>query len=141
MATTDDFYGKGWAFPIPASSTGPLYAAGEDKICQSIWLILSTAKGERPMLGDFGCGIHDLVFAANTAALRGLVAVEVRETLTRWEPRVDVLDVRVEAPDDARNELIISISCRVRSNNAALNLVYPFFLNEGVGLAGIRRAS
>jgi phage baseplate assembly protein W len=88
------------------------------------------------MLPDFGCGIHDLVFAANTAALRGLVSAEVRDAITRWEPRVDVLDIQVETPDDARNRIIISIACRVRQNNAALNLVYPFFLTEGVGLGG-----
>ena len=141
MARDSDFLGRGWAFPIAAGPHGPAYAAGAEKIRQSIWLILSTAKGERPMLADFGCGIHDLVFSANTAALRGLVAAEVRAALTRWEPRVDVLDVRAEAPADARNRLIISIGCRIRANNAALNLVYPFVLNEGVGLGGGSRAA
>jgi phage baseplate assembly protein W len=136
-----DFLGQGWAYPLTASAHGPRYAAGADKIRQSIWLILSTAKGERPMLPDFGCGIHDLVFAANTAGFRGLVTAEVRDAITRWEPRVDVLEVRVESPDDARNRVIISIACRIRENNAALNLVYPFFLNEGLGLGGSSRAS
>lgn len=136
-----DFLGRGWAFPLAAGPRGPRYADGADKIRQSIWLILSTAKGERPMLPDFGAGIHDLVFSANTAGLRGLVAANVRDALTRWEPRVDVLDVTVESPADARNRLIISIGCRIRANNAALNLVYPFFLTEGVGLGGDRRAA
>ena len=136
-----DFLGKGWAFPIAAPTRrGPEYESGAEKIRQSIWLILSTAKGERPFRPDFGAGIHDLVFSANTPGLRGLIATDVRDALTRWEPRVDVLDVRVETPDDARNRLIISIGCRIRANNAALNLVYPFFLTEGVGLAGDRRA-
>ena len=126
---------------MSASPRGPRYLSGPEKIRQSIWLILSTAKGERVMLADFGCGIHDLIFAANTAGLRGLIAANVRDALTRWEPRVDVLDVQVDAPDDARNQLIISIACRIRSNNAALNVVYPFFLTEGIGLAGVHRAS
>src|SRR3954467_9274954 len=117
MTTTDDILGQGWRYPVTASADGPRWASGADKIRQSIWLILSTAKGERLMLPDFGCGVHDLVFAANTAALRGLVATEVREALTRWEPRADVLDVRVETPDDARNRVIISIACRIRENN------------------------
>jgi phage baseplate assembly protein W len=141
MTAGGDFLGRGWAYPLVGSGKGPRWAGGADKIRQSIWLILSTAKGERPMLPDFGCGIHDLVFAANTAGLRGLVGAEVRDAITRWEPRVDVLDVQVETPDDARNRVIISIACRIRENNAALNLVYPFFLNEGVGLGGGSRAS
>jgi phage baseplate assembly protein W len=141
MTSAGDFLGQGWGYPLGGSAKGPQWAAGPDKIRQSIWLILSTAKGERPMLPDFGCGIHDLVFAANTAGLRGLVGAEVRDAIGRWEPRVDVLDVQVEAPDDARNRIIISIAGRIRENNAALNLVYPFFLNEGVGLGGGERAS
>ena len=140
MATDGDFIGRGWAHPLSAGPKGPLWASGADKIRQGIWLVLSTAKGERVMLPGFGCGIHDLVFQSNTAGLRGLVAAEVRDALTRWEPRVDVLDVRVESPEDARNQVVISIACRIRENNAALNLVYPFFLDEGVGVGGGRRA-
>ena len=135
--TFPDFLGRGWAFPIGGP---PRYAGGADKIAQSIRLILSTAKGERPMLPGFGAGIHDRVFAADTAALRGVLAADVRDALTRWEPRVDVLDVRVEAPADDPSRLIISISCRIRANNAALNIVYPYVLNEGVGLGGGDRA-
>jgi hypothetical protein len=141
MAVDGDFIGRGWRFPLRGDARGPRYEGGADRIRQSIWLILSTAKGERPMLPDFGCGVHDLVFAANTAGLRGLVTAEVRDAITRWEPRVDLLDVRVETPDDSRNRIVISIACRVRENNAALNLVYPFFLSEGVGLGGGSRAS
>ena len=141
MAVDGDFIGRGWRYPLRGDARGPRYEGGADRIRQSIWLILSTAKGERPMLPDFGCGIHDLVFAANTAGLRGLVTAEVRDAMTRWEPRVDLLDVRVETPDDSRNRIVISIACRVRENNAALNLVYPFFLSEGVGLGGGSRAS
>ena len=83
------------------------------------------------MQPDFGCGIHDLVFEPNTAALRGVVQTNVREALTRWEPRIDVLDVRVETPPDFRNRLLIHVDYRVRANNAVFNLVYPFFLDEG----------
>ena len=99
MTIDGDFLGQGWRYPVTSGPDGPRWASGADKIRQSIWLVLSTAKGERLMLPEFGCGIHDLVFSANTAALRGLVAADVRDALTRWEPRVDVLDVRVEAPD------------------------------------------
>src|SRR4051794_10116502 len=129
-----DFLGQGWAFPIQPNPGGRLvYLDGEEKIRQSIWLILSTAPGERQMLPDFGCGIHDLVFAPNTATLRGLVQERVRDALVRWEPRIDVIDVRVETSPDARNYLLIRIDYRVRSNNAFYNLVYPFFINEGAG--------
>src|SRR5262245_25083844 len=125
-----DFIGRGWPFPVKRSSSGRLaYQGGDEKIRQSIWILLSTAPGERLMLPDFGCGIHDLVFEANTASLRRIVEERTRDALIRWEPRIDVLDVRVETPPEARNYLLIRIDYRVLSNNALYNLVYPFYLN------------
>jgi hypothetical protein len=129
-----DFFGRGWSFPVQPSTGGQItFIEGEEKIRQSIWIILSTAPGERQMRPEFGCGIHDLVFEPNTVAFRGLVQEKVRETLVRWEPRIDVVDVRVDTPPDARNYVLIRIDYRLRANNAFYNLVYPFFINEGSG--------
>jgi uncharacterized protein len=130
----DDLIGQGWPFPIKPDPNGKLgFLAGEDRIKQSIWVILSTAAGERQMLPDFGCGIQDLVFQPNTAALRGVVQQQVRDALVKWEPRINVLDVRVETPPEGRNYLLIRIDYQVLANNSLYNLVYPFFLNEGAG--------
>ena len=87
----------------------------------------------RVMLPDFGCGIHDLVFQPNTAALRGQVQVKVRDALLRWEPRIDVLAVQVDTPPEQRNYLLIRVDYQVRDSNSFYNLVYPFFVNEGAG--------
>lgn len=84
------------------------------------------------MLPSFGCGIHDLTFEANTSSLRGLLREKVREALVQWEPRIDVVEVRVEVPPEGRNHLLIRVDYRLRTNNAFYNLVYPFFLSEGV---------
>jgi uncharacterized protein len=127
-----DFIGSGWAFPVrPGPSGSPLYQDGPEKIRQSLWILLSTAPGERLMLPEYGCGIHDLTFQANSDALRAVVQTKVRESLLRWEPRIDVLDVRVETPAEQRNYLLVRIDYRVRANNSLYNLVYPFFLTEG----------
>jgi predicted component of type VI protein secretion system len=48
-----------------------------------------------------------------------------------YEPRIDVLSVQVDDSPGEPNLLLIRIDYRVRSNNAAGNLVYPFFLQEG----------
>lgn len=129
-----DIIGRGWAFPIQPDNEGRLrFLGGEEKIRQSIWLILSTAPGESPLRPEFGCGIHDLVFEPNTAALRGLVQAQVREALLRWEPRIDLIDLQIAAPPDALHYLLIRIDYRIRATNAFFNLVYPFFLNEGAG--------
>jgi phage baseplate assembly protein W len=127
-----DIIGRGVDFPMRPLVNGQMrLRGGDEKIRQSIWLILSTTPGEREMRPEFGCGINEILFDANTARLRGIVEEKVREALARWEPRIDVLEVRAETPPEGRNHLLIRIDYRVRANNALYNLVYPFFINEG----------
>jgi phage baseplate assembly protein W len=132
VAENRDFLGRGWRFPIRITTAGGVaMAEGEEKVRQSIEIILATSPGEVPMTPDFGCGVHDLVLEANTEALHGLATQSVRDALVRNEPRIDVLDVRARSgADDA--QLIVEIDYRLRANNAVFNLVYPFFLLEGV---------
>lgn len=103
----------------------------EQKIEESIFLILGTSMRERPMLPGFGCGVHDLVFAPNNAATVAEVSTTVREALVRYEPRIDVIAVDASAAPEEDNLLLIRIDYRVRANNAQSNLVYPFFITEG----------
>ena len=47
------------------------------------------------MRPEFGCRIHDHVFAPANATTAGQLAYDVRAALDRWEPRIDVDDVEV----------------------------------------------
>jgi phage baseplate assembly protein W len=125
------FLGVGWGFPVEVDKKTSAIetAAYEASVRQSIWLILGTAKGERVMRPDFGCGIYDLVFELNDAATAGKVAQSVREALLAFEPRLDVVDVQVR-PDEAGEVMLISIDYQVRATNNAFNLVYPFYLER-----------
>jgi phage baseplate assembly protein W len=126
-----DFLGIGWKFPLQVTSTGRIAQAKyEQRIEESIFLILSTSKGERPMLPNFGCGIHDLVFAPNNTATLSQVVQSVRKALTAYEPRIDLLDVAAESPPGSENLILIRMNFRLRANNAVGNLVYPFYIRE-----------
>ncbi len=134
MAATrqPQFLGSGWRFPVAPTALGRLaFSQGALRVAESIWLILSTAPGERVMRPEFGCGIHELVFAPNDEATHGEVTERVREALTRYEPRIDLEDVRVEAAAGEPNKLLIRVDYRLRATNAAHNLVYPFYIAEG----------
>jgi phage baseplate assembly protein W len=128
------FLGAGWGFPVgvDAQSGGINAAAYEESVRQSLWIILGTAKGERVMRPDFGCGIYDLVFENVTTALFGRIAQAVREALLMFETRIDVLDVQVR-PDNGGEVLLISIEYEVRATNNVFNLVYPFYLERSAG--------
>ena len=124
--------GTGWRFPISITGRGGFALSSEEQsVAESIWVVLSTARGERVMRPEFGCGIHEYVFAPNNASTRGAIAYQVQQSLTRWEPRIDVIDVRVDDAAEQPNLLLIHVDYRIRANNAFHNLVYPFFLQEG----------
>jgi uncharacterized protein len=124
-----DFIGAGIAFPLRVSTTGGIALVTEHReIEEAIRLILATAYGERPMRPDFGCGIHDLVFAPADATTAGQIAYEVRLSLARWEPRIDVDDVTVSIDQADASVLYIDISYEVRGTNDPRNLVFPFYV-------------
>lgn len=127
-----DFLGKGWKFPIRVNGRGGLsYSSGAQSIAEAIWVILSTPPNTRMMQPEFGCGIHDYVFAPNNPNTIATVTQEVHGALLRWEPRIDVLDVRVVSHPETPNTLLIYVDYRIRANNAFHNVVYPFYINEG----------
>jgi phage baseplate assembly protein W len=124
----DLFVGRGIAFPMRVNPTGGIaLASGDDEIAESIRLILGTSPGERPMRPDFGCPIHDHVFAPADASIIGMIGFEVRNSLTMWEPRIDVLDVTVSQDDSRPSLLYIDITYEVRDTNDPRNLVFPFY--------------
>ena len=125
----DEFIGAGWAFPLRTDSAGGIaLVTREREIEESIRLILGTAYGERPMRPEFGCGIHDEIFSLAEATTFGRIAADVRRSLRRWEPRIEVRDVEVTPdPDDAAT-LYIDIRYSIGSTNDPRNLVFPFYV-------------
>jgi phage baseplate assembly protein W len=124
-----EFIGRGWASPLRTDATGSIaLVSGDRELQESIRLILGTAYGERPMRPEFGCGIHDYVFAPADATTAGLIAYEVRASLLRWEPRVDVRDVDVRPDPTDPATLYIDISYAVKDTNDPRNLVFPFYV-------------
>lgn len=126
----NDFLGIGWKFPLQLNPSGGIARASrEQKIKESILIILGTAKGERVMRPDFGADLHRLVFEPNNSVTANLAKHYVEEALILWEQRIQVKNV------EARNEmdegrLIIDIDYIIRATNSPQNLVFPFYLNE-----------
>ncbi|WP_309117386.1 GPW/gp25 family protein [Saccharothrix sp.] len=124
-----DFVGRGLAFPVHTDATGSVALVGGDReVVESIRLILATAPGERPMRPEFGCAIHDLVFAPADAATAGRIAYEVRISLERWEPRIALADVSVGFDEVDQGTLLIDIRYSLRGTNDPRNLVFPFYV-------------
>jgi hypothetical protein len=128
-----DFLGAGWAFPVGVDgNSGRIALARRERdIEDAITMILLTPKGQRVMRPDFGCQIHDLVFAPNDAKTAGLAAYYVEEALLFWEPRIRLIEVTAEADPDNRERLLIHIDYEVKATYDRRALVFPFYRIPG----------
>jgi hypothetical protein len=124
----DDYIGAGWAFPLRTNTRGGIaLVRREQELEEAMRLILATYPGERPMRPEFGSRVRDWVFrGSDTESIAGL-SLEVRTAILRWEPRVDVKDVRVTRDGAAGNKLLINIQYQALDTNDRRNLVFPFY--------------
>jgi len=148
-----DFIGSGWRFPIKVNARGGLdWSNGPQRIQDSIWLIIKTALGERIMRPNFGAGVDDFVFQSNSVVNRTKLAIAIKSALLEWEPRIDLDEVRVDSaadlestrvdagaqdisfisPGNFESQVLVTIQYRIRTTNEFFNVVFPFYLEEGV---------
>ena len=100
-------FGAGLSFPPRVGADGRLaWSRGEDNIREAIQVILMTEASERLMLPDFGGGLGRFLFEPNNAATRTLIEDRISTALQRWEPRIQVESVEVQAdPNDAQSAI------------------------------------
>lgn len=129
------FLGKGWQFPIQVDeTTGRIkLSAGEENIAESIRIILRTFHGERVMRPEFGSGVNNFLFSETSATNRGLLKSTIMRAIIEWEPRVDEVDVSVTMDSQQPTLLQVAVAYRIRQTNEIANLVYPFYLESGLG--------
>lgn len=136
MTSTSAFLGQGVNFPPTIDpATGRFLMCGEEEdIRQSIYIIIMTRKNERAMMPDFGCNIHDYVFELPDSASMSMLRLEIIDALVQWEPRVVDVEVGVDLGEISNGKVIFEIGYRVRATNNPNNLVFPYYLYEGVGM-------
>ncbi|MGZ8493410.1 MAG: GPW/gp25 family protein [Gemmatirosa sp.] len=129
---TRDFLGTGWAFPVGVDARGRIALSRRERdVEEAILMILLTPKGQRVMRPDFGCQIHDLIFAPNDATTAGLAAYYVKDALAMWEPRIRVLEVNAGPDPQAQERLLIDIRYEIKATYDRRALVFPFYRIPG----------
>ena len=110
-----DFLGRGIGFPFRFDrATGSVATSEyEENIRENITIILGTKPGERQMLPEFGCRIHEFMFAPNTPATATIIRGHVEEALSRFEPRIEVQEVK--AWPDPGGKLRVEVRYQIRS--------------------------
>ena len=59
-------------------------------IVQAITALLLTMKGERPFQPNLGCNVQRVLFEPLDYGSAGLIKSEIRNTLSRYEPRISI---------------------------------------------------
>lgn len=135
MSSSKNFLGRGFAFPprIDSATGRFVMVENEEDIRQSIYIILMTRMKERAMLPDFGSNIHDYMFGVPDSDFELKINREIQEALMKYEPRIVNVNTTAEMKDIQNGVVYLNISYLVRSTNNPNNLVFPYYLEEGVG--------
>lgn len=145
--------GRGWLMPTESSivatnNLGQIASLTSERseIKQSILIILTTIPGERVMRPDFGCRIHELVFAPNNRQTAVQAERYITQALQRWEPRIVLntvmaqpanrLTTEVEGASNDRRQalesaLLITIRYTLRATGSEETVSYPYYLMSG----------
>jgi phage baseplate assembly protein W len=124
--------GTGWSFPptFSRADVSVVMVSGVDNVRQSLWVLFSTALGERVMLPDYGSQIWQMVFRSINTTLLTQLADMVSQAILYWEPRIDVVDISVTPDASDAGRVLIMVDYVVRRTNSRNNMVYPFYLRE-----------
>jgi hypothetical protein len=127
-----DFVGSGWSFPVGTDVRGRISLSRRERdIEEAMIMILLTPKGQRVMRPEFGCNIHDLIFAPNDATTAGLAAFYVDEALRMWEPRIELRAVDANPDPDDEARLLVKIDYEIKATYDQRSLVFPFYRIPG----------
>lgn len=130
------FLGSGWSFPpqFDRSNSKTKMLKDEEDIQSSLEILLSTKQGERLMLPDYGCDLHELIFEPLTTTFKTYIKDLIRTAILYYEPRIEVEKIELNDTGELEGRILITISYKVRATNSRFNFVYPFYKNEGTDL-------
>ena len=97
-------------------------------IVQAITALLLTNKGERPFQPDLGCDIRRSLFEPLDYATSGLIRSQILDVLGKYEPRIEVDDIRV-SPDEQNNGYDVELYFAIVGRNDEV-IATEFFLER-----------
>lgn len=130
------FLGRGWSFP-PAFNrdrAGVEMLEEEADIVSSLEVLLTTARGERIMLPQYGCNLEELVFESLDTRMKTLMADKVESAILYHEPRIELERVRLDDSRESEGVVLIEVMYRVKSTNSRFNFVFPYYKLEGTDI-------
>ncbi len=136
MENNDSFLGIGWSFPpeFKENTKTVTMLMDEEDIKSSLEILLTTKVGERIMQPKFGCKMEELLFNPLNRTLKTFVAEMIKTAILYHEPRIDVEKIDINQGDDLTGELLVIIDFKIRATNSRINMVFPYYKEEGTNI-------
>lgn len=130
------FLGRGWSFPptFNRNTSSVEMLEQEADIASSLEILLTTTRGERVMLPQYGCNLDELVFENLDTRMKTLMADQIESAILYHEPRIHLESVRLDDSREIEGVVLIEISYRVKSTNSRFNFVFPYYKLEGTDI-------
>lgn len=127
------FLGKGWAFPpaFDLDARSVVMVAAERDIKESLYVLMTTLPGERVMLPDYGCQVHEHVFDIAGETLFTHLQELIGNAILYYEPRIVVENIDITMPNQVDGHVYVELDYHIIQTNTRNNLVIPFYLTEG----------
>jgi len=134
VAGEDKIIGQGWSFPPRFSLERAAVAmtTGIEDISNSLFIIFTTALGERLMQPKFGCSLHAMLMEPMNTGNLGYIRNLLETAILYHEPRIDAEKILLDVESEP-GLLRIEVVYKLRGSNSRFNFVYPFYLQEGSG--------
>ncbi|NET31545.1 MAG: GPW/gp25 family protein [Cyanothece sp. SIO1E1] len=131
------YLGTGWSFPPTFDKTARQIqlVSSEQDICQSLSILLSTSLGERVMQPTYGCDLSELMFEPLSPTVASHIKELIRTAILYNEPRIRLESLDLQLDRQLEGVVNIHVDFTVISTNSRFSFVYPFYLQEGAGLA------
>jgi len=124
--------GTGWLFPpsFAKANSGPKMTFNEERIDQSIYVILNTMPGERVMDKFFGSTLGSYSFGmVNQNFLTG-IKISISRALKKNEPRIRLSGIKFETASITEGLLSVTLEYTIRESNSIRNMVYPMYVQN-----------
>lgn len=98
------------------------FASGNLSIREVIWGLLATRPGERLHQPAFGVGLHGYLHLPNSETTRSLIRDNIERNIQRYEPRITLSELLVQADPAAPARINIRILYRPLDSEALESL-------------------
>lgn len=119
---------KSWKYSVNFDPYGRAVELIDDaeSIKQSLYILFSTAPGERIMEPEYGCDLKALAFQRLNLSLETQVVNDIKKAVSNFEPRIELKNVKLLHDDEMFGCINISVEYLIKQTGANDSMQYIY---------------